>query len=66
MYRVEVFEIETEESYDIIVFDFEELEQLLAYIKNNLERFELIAVHQDYVCIGLDCFKECVEENEKE
>ena len=49
---------------EVFVFDYDELLQLLNYIKE--KDFNLISVHERYIMIGFDCAKDIIEEEEKE
>lgn len=61
MWRVEVFDKSSDETWNVMVFDFAELTNLMKFIGENPDKLELVSAQQDFVCIGLDSFKECLE-----
>ena len=65
MYIVEVRNKVNDEWMEILVFDFEELLLLLKYIKDS-DKMELVKVEEKWMAVGLDDFKEIVEEKRED
>lgn len=62
MYAIDFYK--DDESHKIFAFDWNELIQVLNYIHEY--EYELESVHEDYMFLGLDSFKEFIRDEEKE
>lgn len=61
MYTIEFYK--DEENYKIFVFDWNELMQVLNYIHEY--EYELGSIHEDYMFVGLESFKDFLKDEEK-
>lgn len=61
MYNVEIGFKQTEEVFEVIIFEDEELWSLINHIRNNPE-FDLISLHKQNAIIGLENFKGVISE----
>lgn len=59
MYNVEVGHRETEQVFDVIIYEDEELWSLINYIRSNPE-LEFISLHKQNAIIGLENLKDVI------
>jgi hypothetical protein len=66
MWIVTVYDSNREEQVEVIAFDFDELINILNYVKNNEDQLFLNHVEERWVSCGLDGLREVVEDHKND